>query len=212
MTAYVLAAAVLVPRAVPPPGVDPAAYAAALLDDAFDVLDDLAGVTAYVAAAPGDAPAAGPVLTIPAPGDAAAALDALAATGATIGAVTAGDAPDLPGLLVGKLFGACEDRPAGVLPSSDGRLVGLAARLPRPGWLDGATLDVSLDWLHERAPVKAVQVGPGWHRLTDPTAIKDLDPRLEGWPRTRALLAGYSAPAASGPVTPSGPATPSGPS
>ena len=35
----------------------------------------------------------------------------------------AGDAPDLPGLLVGKLFGACEDRAAGVLPASDGRLV-----------------------------------------------------------------------------------------
>lgn len=193
MTAYVLAAAVLVPRATPPPGIDPAAYAAALLDDAFEVLDDLAGVTAYVAAAVAAPTADGPVLTIPTPGDAAAALDALAATGATIGAVTAGDAPDLPGLLVGKLFSACEDKPAGVLPSSDGRLVGLATRLPRPAWLDGVTLDASLDWLHERAPVNAVQVGPGWHRLTDPTHTAHLDPRLEGWPRTRALLSGYSA-------------------
>ena len=195
MTAYVLAAAVLVPRAAPPPGVDPGAYAAALLHDAFDVLDDLAGLTAYVAAAPTDttrAAAAGPVLAIPAPHDAAAALDALAATGATIGAVTAGDAPDLPGLLVGKLFGACEDRPAGVLPAADGRLVGVASRLPRPDWLAGLTLDHDLAWLHERAPVKAVQVGPGWHRLTRPADVGRLDPRLEGWPATRALLSGYS--------------------
>lgn len=190
MTAYVLAAAVLPPRATPPPGVDPEAYAAALLTDAFDLLDDLAGVTAYVAApAPSDA---GPTLTIPDPADAAAALDALHATGATIGVVTAGDAPDLPGLLVGKLFGACEDHQAGVLPADDGRLVGLATRLPRPAWLDGLTLERDLTWLHERAPFRAVQVGPGWHRLSAPTDVTRLDPRLEGWEATRALLSGYS--------------------
>ena len=195
MTAYVLAAAVLVPRATPPPGVDPAAYARALLTDAFDLLDDLAGLTAYVAAAPADAAVAagvGPVLPIPDPADAAAALDALAATGATIGAVTAGDAPDLPGLLVGKLFGACEDTAAGVLPGSDGRLVGVASRLPRPPWLDGLTLDRDLPWLHERAPYGAVQVGPGWHRLARPGDVARLDPRLEGWAETRALLSGYA--------------------
>jgi hypothetical protein len=173
---YVLAAAALVPHAVPPPGVDAGRYNAALLQDAFDALDDLTGVTAYVYDTD----------------DAAGALDRLAATGATIGAVVAGDAPDLPGLLVGKLFGACEDTAAGVLPAADGRLVGVASRLPRPAWLDGLTLDVSLDWLHERAPVKAVQVGPGWHRLTEPSAIARLDPRVEGWEATRALLSGYS--------------------
>jgi hypothetical protein len=105
--------------------------------------------------------------------------------------VTTADAPDLPRLLVGKLFGACEDTQAGVLPSSDGRLVGIAARLPLPAWLDGVTLDAGLDWLHARAPVKAVQVGPGWHRLKDPADVARLDPRLEGWYATRALLSGY---------------------
>ena len=190
MTAYVLAAAVLPPRATPPPGVDPAAYAAALLADSFEVLDDLAGVTAYVAA---PAPAgAGPALPIRADDDAAAALDALAATGATIGVVTAGDAPDLPGLLVGKLFAACEDGLVGVLPAAGGGLVGLATRLPRPAWLDGLTLDRDLAWLHERAPYRGVQVGPGWHRLRAPADVARLDPRLEGWEATRALLSGYS--------------------
>jgi hypothetical protein len=175
---YVLAAAALPPGDVaPPPGVDAAAYRAALHADVLDLLDDLSGVTAYAAES----------------ADAAAELDRLAATGATIGAVVAGDVPDLPGLLVGKLFSACEDAPAGVLPASDGRLVGLACRLPRPAWLDGLDLDRDLDWLHAVAPRGGVVVGPGWHRLRAPADVARLDPRLEGWAATRALLSGYSA-------------------
>lgn len=177
--AYVLAAAALPPSpdVVPPPGVDAKAYREALHDDVLDLLDDLAGLTAYRYDTH----------------DAAAVLDRLAGTGATIGAVVAGDAPDLPGLLVGKLLGACEERPAGVLPASDGRLVGLATRLPRPTWLDGLTLDWTLDRLHAVAPERSVVVGPGWHRLREPGDAARLDPRLEGWPATRALLSGYSA-------------------
>jgi hypothetical protein len=190
---YVLAAATLVPRGVtPPPGIDARAYREALLRDSFDLLDDLAGVTAYVAAADADRALAATVGPVVLATSAAEALDALAGTGATIGALIAGDAPDLPSLLVGKLFGACEDTLAGVLPASDGRLAGLASRLPRPPWLDGVTLDAGLDPLHERAPRNAVQVGPGWHRLRDPADVARLDPRLEGWAATRALLSGYS--------------------
>lgn len=178
MTAYVLAAAVLPPRGVtPPPGIDAAAYLAALREDTFEVVDDLANVTAYLH-----------------DGDANAALDALHAGGATIGAVLPGDVPDLPGLLVGKLFGACEDRLAGVLPARDGRLAGLATRLPVPEWLRGADLDDpdALATLHAAAPAGAVVVGPGWHRLRAPEDVARLDPRLEGWAATRALLSGYS--------------------
>jgi hypothetical protein len=198
LTAYVLAAAVLPPGGVtPPPGIDPAAYDAALLADTYDVLDDLTSVTAYLATdlLPDTQPGRGPPPL-------ALLLDTLHATGATIGAVVAGDVPDLPGLLVGKLFSACEDRPAGVLPASDGRLVGLAARLPAPAWLAewataagaDAGLDSpgALDALHAAAPRGSVVVGPGWHRLREPGDVGRLDPRLEGWPRTRALLAGYA--------------------
>jgi hypothetical protein len=198
LTAYVLAAAVLPPRGVaPPPGIDPAAYDAALLADTYDVLDDLTSVTAYLATdlLPDTQPGRGPPPL-------ALLLDTLHATGATIGAVVAGDVPDLPGLLVGKLFSACEDRPVGVLPASDGRLVGLAARLPAPAWLAewatatgaDAGLDSpgALDALHAAAPRGSVVVGPGWHRLREPGDVRRLDPRLEGWPRTRALLAGYA--------------------
>lgn len=174
MTAYVLAAATLRPHVPAPPGIDQEAYDAALLADSYDLLDDLAGVTASLAA---------PGATL------REALDAL--SGATIGAVIAGDAPDLPGLLVGKLFGACEDRPAGVLPASDGRLVGFAVRLPAPEWVTFG-IDDGLDAVHAAAPRGAVTVGPGWHRLARPEDVARLDPRLEGWPHTRALLSGYS--------------------
>ena len=173
MTAYVLAAATLRPDVPPPPGVDRAAYNDALLADSYDLLDDLSGVTATVAAE-------GATLR--------AALEALPA-GATIGAVIAGDAPDLPGLLVGKLFGACEDRLAGVLPSGDGRLVGFAVRLPVPAWVTFG-IDDGLDAVHAAAPRGAVTVGPGWRRLARPEDVSRLDPRLEGWPHTRALLSG----------------------
>jgi hypothetical protein len=173
MTAYVLAAAVLPPRDVrPPPGVDPEAFRRAMLDDAFEVLDDLANVTASVA------DEATPY----------AALLVLAARGATIGVVTSGDAPDLPGLLVGKLYGACEDAQAGVLPASDGTLTALASRLPPGDWLRGITLDSTLADVHAAAPANAVVVGPGWHRLRRPEDVSRLDPRLEGWHATRALL------------------------
>lgn len=171
MRRYVLAAATLRPDAPPPPGVDRAAYNDALLADSFDLLDDLDNVTASVADG--------------------TLREALAAMDATIGAVICGDAPDLPGLLVGKLLGACEDREAGVIPSSDGRLVGFAVRLPVPEWVT-FSLDDSLDAVHLAAPRGAVAVGAGWHRLARPEDVHRLDPRLEGWAHTRALLSGYS--------------------
>jgi hypothetical protein len=35
----------------------------------------------------------------------------------------------------------------------------------------------------------ALSVGPGWHRVRGPADATRLDPGLEGWPATRALLA-----------------------
>jgi hypothetical protein len=33
--------------------------------------------------------------------------------------------------------------------------------------------------------------GPGWHRLRTPDDLRLLDPGLEGWENTRALLEGH---------------------
>ena len=188
-----------------PPGIDPVAYRQALAGDTYDVVHNLASVQAALVATPLDAELARavawpgtPVHLVDADGSGAqalvAALDALAAGGADLAVVLCSDAPDLPGLLVGKLFSALEDAPCAVCPADDATLVGLSALLPLPQWLrtSGVGLDTpgAVERLHQVAPAKGVVVGPGWHRLRDAVDIARLDPGLEGWDATRALLGG----------------------
>lgn len=205
-----LVAAVLVPpegaaASSAPPGVPAGAWWRALVEDTVDVVTALSAVRPAVAVV-GDAEAAAvkallwpgtAVVRLPDVADAellVATLDAVSALGADLGVVLAADAPDLPGLLVGKLFSALEDAPVSVSPASGGGLLGLAARLPVPEWLrqSGVGLDRpdAVDGLHASAPERGVVVGPGWHRLRMPADIAHLDPRLEGWDATRALLSG----------------------
>jgi len=190
----------------PPPGIDPAAYRRALAGDVYDTVHNLATVTALLVVCaedealghdlvwPGepvhvlDIPdATGPLALV-------GALDAMAASGADLGVVVTADAPDLPGLLVGKLFSALEDAPCAVCPAGDGTLVALSAVLPVPEWLrcSGVALDTeaALDRLHASAPPTSVVIGAGWHRLRRGVDIERLDLRLEGWDATRALLGG----------------------
>jgi hypothetical protein len=104
------------------------------------------------------------------------------------------DAPDLPGLLVGKLHRALGSSELAVLPAAGGGLVAVAARVPLPGWLDlaaGPDLDAddAIDALRAAAPRRtSVSVGPGWHRVRSAADVRHLDPGLEGWDVTRALL------------------------
>lgn len=131
-----------------------------------------------------------------APVDAVAAL-ALLATSPDLGAdevvIVAGDCPDLPQLLLAKLFRALGSAEAAICPAEGGGLVALAARTPLPAWL--TAVEVSLDdpdalrVLAAAAPSRAaLRVGPGWRRLRAPADIGRLDPGLEGWAATRALL------------------------
>jgi glycosyltransferase A (GT-A) superfamily protein (DUF2064 family) len=122
-------------------------------------------------------------------------LDALVAAGADQVTVLVGDAPDLPGLLVGKLHRALGSADVAVLPGTDGGLVGLATSAPLPDWLAAESAAVDLDdhhalaTLREAAPRRtAVSVGPGWHRVRTPEDLTRLDPGLEGWEITRELL------------------------
>lgn len=213
--------------AAAPPGVDPAAFGRALVEDAADLVAGLDMVTPAVAVSPdgeaalggfpvgelvwpgthvirlgGRAGGAGTVASpAPQPGLAAAALDALAGLGASQAAVLAADAPDLPPLLIGKLFRALgSERRAevAICPAEGGGLVALAAWLPAPGWLAGvqtvpgaAELDVRdiAERLRGAAPGRgAVRSGPGWHRMRSPADVARLDPGLEGWEATRELL------------------------
>ncbi|RIV29846.1 hypothetical protein [Micromonospora radicis] len=112
-------------------------------------------------------------------------------------AVVAGDAPDLPGLTIGKLLRPLTSRPVAVAPVEGGSgLLGAAARLPVPSWLPSLDLDAAVP-----AAVRAVAPRPGdlavtpsWHRLRGPADLARLDPALGGWENTRALLSGAGRP------------------
>jgi hypothetical protein len=210
-------------RAAAPPGVDPVDFGLALVEDSCDLAAELELVTPAIAVShdaeqelggrsieefawPGTA-----VLRLgPAdragPGLAGQTLRELAALGAQQGVVLAADAPDLPGLLIGKLLralgGATRRADVAICPAEGGGLVALAAWLPPADWVLGTgsaghpgDCQVELDHtdaterLRRRAPRRgALAVVPGWHRLRSPVDVSRLDPGLEGWPATRGVL------------------------
>ncbi|MGY4768295.1 hypothetical protein ACXC9Q_15390 [Kribbella sp. CWNU-51] len=102
------------------------------------------------------------------------------------------DAPDLPGLLIGKLFRALSTADIAVCPAEDGSQVALGVNLPIANWLTDSldlSLDLTLAELDQAKPRRhAVAVGPGWHRLRSPADLARLDPGLEGWDATRSIL------------------------
>jgi hypothetical protein len=181
-----------------PPGVDPVLFGRALIEDVADVLACLSQVdTAIVAeeSTVDDAKAVAwpgmPVVTAGTPIDAFAALYEL---GYREAALFAADVPDLPALLAAKPFSGLSTADTAVVPDRTGRLIALASRLPRPGWLpstvDFATPD-ALAALRAVAPEpNGIAVAPSWRRLREPTDVSTLDPALEGWEATRALLSG----------------------
>lgn len=190
-----------------PPGVDGKRFRAALLDDVCERIAGLERVQAAVVLSPSgwlpeeDLPVWPGTLVLGVPaGDGAtlAALDVLAAIAdgaAEAAVIVAGDAPDLPGLLVGKLFRALGSAEIAACPAAHGGLVALGARLPVAGWAreTGVGLDTSdaLVRLQAAAPVRrAFATGPGWHRLRTPADLRHLDAGLEGWEATRGVLSG----------------------
>jgi hypothetical protein len=94
------------------------------------------------------------VLHLPPPSGSASrtwqTLDGLAAAGADQVTVVAGDAPDLPGLLVGKLHRALGSADVAVLPDSAGGLVALSTHVPLPASRQGqppSTSTTTTQWL-----------------------------------------------------------------
>ncbi|WP_083980721.1 nucleotidyltransferase family protein [Actinomadura chibensis] len=190
-----------------PAGVDPDEFRLALLEDAYEVVAGLELVTPALVLDPPDQPDAEavtwpgtPIVREPTLAGAFAALHAL---GAETAALVAPDAPDLPPLLIGKLFRALGSAPSAACAARPGGgLVALAARLPLPGWLaaalDGTETAVDLDTPDALARLRAaaprpglVPQGPPWHRLRTTADLRFLDPGLEGWENTRALLEGH---------------------
>ena len=182
-----------------PPGIAPAEFARAMAEDVADLLADLPGLEPVVAAAPDRVADAEdvvwpgtPVLEVA--GGPVDVLTALAEQGYDEAAVFAADVPDLPGLLVAKPFSALSTAPVAAAPADGGGLVALACRLPVPAWLP---VDIDLDEPYAVERLKAAAPSPGdvvltpaWRRLRRREDLAALDPDLEGWEATRALLAG----------------------
>lgn len=182
-----------------PPGVDGRSYALAMCEDVIELVGDLSIVTpAVMCLDRGDPTWIADVAALSWPGTpisetqdqapGAAVLAALTMAGeqgADAAAVVAGDVPDLPGLLLGKLFRALGGHEVAVSASGGGGLVALACRLPPPAWLTAELADLGSETLTDD---RRVAVGPGWHRLRQPADVHRLDPGLEGWASTRALL------------------------
>jgi hypothetical protein len=162
-----------------------------------DILAALAEVEAAIACGPGDRPLADavvwpemrvyelPDLAVP------TVLEAVGRDGYEQAAIVSPDAPDLPAMLIAKLLRPLTTRTLAVAPAVNGAgLLGLAARLPAPDWLPSVRLDnADVARLRKAAPRAAdVAVTPGWHLLMAPEDLRRLDPGLEGWEATRALL------------------------
>jgi glycosyltransferase A (GT-A) superfamily protein (DUF2064 family) len=175
-----------------------------MLDDVYEAVAALAQVEPVLALVPGDQPDAEAVtwpgtriVRVPASHDGAevlAVLEALATPPAceAVAVVTA-DAPDLPGLLIGKLFRGLGSAEVAACPAEGGGLVALAARVPSPAWLvegcAGIDAPDALQRLAAAAPRRsALAVAPGWHRVRSVADLGRLDRGLEGWDSTRALL------------------------
>ncbi|MDN3352789.1 DUF2064 domain-containing protein [Actinomadura sp. DC4] len=179
-----------------PPGADPAEFRLAVIEDTYEVVAGLEFVTPVLALTDDDDDAASitwPGTEIVRTDGLRALLDALTGLGADQAAVVAHDAPDLPPLLLGKLFRALGGGEVAICPAKDGGLVALAARLPAAPWIGEIDLDTEDAPSRLRAAAGrpgAVRSGPGWHRLRTPRDLTRLDPGLEGWDNTRILLGG----------------------
>jgi hypothetical protein len=192
--------ALLTPVTWSPPGIDLGRWRAALAEDVVDLLARLAQAEPAIAATTADLPLAReiawpgmPIYEVPT----ATALPVLAAAareGHDQAAVLAADAPDLPGMILGKLLRPLSSKPVAVAPTGrdGGGLLALAAVLPAPEWLIDADLDTASPMaLRRNAPQPSlVESTPEWRRLRGPHDLATLDPALEGWENTRAILGG----------------------
>ncbi|MEV6811327.1 hypothetical protein [Micromonospora sp. NPDC051296] len=204
--------ALLAPVAWAPPGADPVDWRTALAEDVVDLLAMLNEVDTAVAVTPADRWLADAVIwpgtTVyevpePTPNAVFAALTGPSGAGGADGhyeqaAVVAGDAPDLPGLTVGKLLRPLTSRPVAIAPVEGGvpGVLGVAARLPVPSWLPSVDMDATVPAAVRAAAPRPgdLAVTPSWHRLRGPSDLARLDPALNGWENTRALLSGAGRP------------------
>ncbi len=125
--------------AASPPGVDPAEFLLAMAEDTYEVVAGLEFVRPMIldAGVPGLDDIVWPGTPIaPVADPSIGAMFAALEPYGDEGVIVCGDAPDLPALLIGKLFRALGRSPVAVCPADGGGAVAIAGRLPWPDWAD----------------------------------------------------------------------------
>jgi hypothetical protein len=112
--------------------------------------------------------------------------------------VVPGDIPDLPGLVLAKLFKVLHRTDIAIAPEQGGKgCVAIGVSLPLAEWIPDDAFNLNQNpyaRLSVLAPRRSrCTLAPSWHRLRTPADVTRLDPGLEGWEETRALLANSTA-------------------
>jgi hypothetical protein len=177
-----------------PEGIDSSAFANACLLDSYEVVADLIGVRSGIAGPDSVADMLWPgALHLPADIAVHAMADQLGGVADELVVVPA-DLPDLPGLVLAKLFKVLHRTDIAIAPEQGGDgCAAIGASLPLADWIPHDAFDLDhnpFEWLSAAAPRKSrCTLAPAWHRLRTPNDLRRLDPGLEGWEETRALLA-----------------------
>jgi hypothetical protein len=180
-----------------PQGIDPDAFAAACLADSYEVVADLIGIRSGIAGPASAGELLWPdALHLPADISVATLAHQLSGEADELVVVPA-DVPDLPGLVLAKLFKVLHRSDIGIAPERWGRgCAAIGISLPMADWIPDDAFDLDQNpfaRLSAIAPRRSrCTLTPTWQRLRTPTDVARLDAGLEGWDETRALLAHHS--------------------
>jgi hypothetical protein len=178
-----------------PDGIDSAAFADACLLDSYEVVADLIGVTSGIAGPPSVAEMLWPGALHLANDVTVPIISRQLSEEADELVVLPADVPDMPGLVLAKLFKVLHRTDIAIAPERTGNgCAAIGVSLPLADWIpeDAFDLDDNLfTRLSAIAPRRSqCTLAPAWHRLRTPTDVAQLDPGLEGWEETRTLLSG----------------------
>jgi hypothetical protein len=178
-----------------PDGIDPAAFAAACLLDSYEVVADLIGVTSGIAGPPSVAEMLWPgALHLATDTTVPVMAQQLSETADELVLLPA-DLPDLPGLVLAKLFKVLHRTDIAIAPERSGNgCAAIGVSLPLADWIPEDAFDLDNNPFMQLSAIAPRRsrwaLAPAWHRLRTPTDLSRLDPGLEGWEETRILLAG----------------------
>ena len=180
-----------------PVGVEPATFAAACLLDSYEVVADLIGVESGIAGPPSVSEMLWPgALHLPADITVPVMARQLGDVVDELVVIPA-DLPDLPGLVLAKLFKVLHRTDIAIAPERDGEgCTAIGVSLPLADWIPDEAFDLdhnTFERLSAIAPRRSrYALAPPWHRLRTPADLRRLDPGMEGWEETRALLTSRS--------------------